>query len=48
MKTTKEIKELLLKAEQGNTEALKEVIEDTNNKLEYIEQLDRDRKKKAK
>jgi len=47
MKTTKEIKELLIKAEQGNTEALKEVIKDTEEKLNYIDELDKQRKNKA-
>jgi len=47
MKTTKEIKGLLIKAEQGNTEALKEVIKDTEEKLNYIDELDKQRKNKA-
>lgn len=46
MKTHKEVKELLSKAEQGNTEALKEVLQDTQDKLDYIDELNKNRRAK--
>ncbi len=46
MKTHKQVKELLDKAEQGNTEALKEVVNDLQDKLKYIDNLDKQRKAK--
>lgn len=46
MKTQKEVKELLDKAEQGNTQALKEVVNDLQDKLNYIDNLDKQRRAK--
>lgn len=45
MKTAKEIKELLNKAEQGDSDALKQVVDDTNDKLKYIEELEKNKAK---
>ena len=46
MKTTKEVRELLSKAEQGNTKALEELTKDLQDKLDYIDELDKNRKAK--